>query len=289
MEIEPQLDTLLLDDQAVTAETSRCYLKEASTAGACWPQIPRSVVKSAGRVLQILEFFDDVKRDASVIEICQSLGYPQSSTSVLLRSLVELGYLSYDARRRAYHPTNRVRVLGNWINGSLFGEGKLPRLVNELNARTGHVIFLGARNGLHIQYIHVAQATTSLRLHLIPGTSRPIASSVGGQVLLSILPDLEVQKLVRRINAERLETDPLVDSKELLSTLRMIRTNGANTCHASKITPGAAVIALLLPSVLADPPLVLGVGGASQLMVPQLDEIVACMHEVIAHCMETTI
>lgn len=281
----PQADRSL-DDDIDPPATPRMSTEGEDTVGAAWPGIPSSVVKSAGRVLQILEFFDDVKRDATVIEICRSLGYPQSSTSVLLRSLVQLGYLSYDPRRRTYHPTNRVRVLGNWINGPLFGEGKLLRLVSELNERTGHVIFLGVRNGLHIQYIHVAQATTSLRLHLTPGMSRPIATSVGGQVLLSILPDAEVLKLVRRINAERAEGEPLVDSKELLATLRTIRSKGINTSLASKVTPGSAVIAMLLPSVLADPPLVLGIGGASELMVPRFDEIIACMREVIAHCME---
>ena len=60
------------------------------------------VVKSAGRVLQILEFFDDVRREASVIEICTTLGYPQSSTSALLHSLVVMGFLSYNPATRAW-------------------------------------------------------------------------------------------------------------------------------------------------------------------------------------------
>ncbi|WP_296579487.1 helix-turn-helix domain-containing protein [Phreatobacter sp.] len=132
--------------------------KSGDAVEVSWPSIPPSVVKSAGRVLQILEFFDDVKREANVVEICRALGYPQSSTSVLLRSLVQLGYLAYTPKGRSYVPTSRVRVLGNWIDGNLFGEGKLIRLVNELNERTGHAIFLGVRNGLTIQYIHVVQA-----------------------------------------------------------------------------------------------------------------------------------
>ncbi len=49
------------------------------------PELPPGVVKSAGRVLQIFEFFDEVRREANVVEICATLGYPQSSTSALLR------------------------------------------------------------------------------------------------------------------------------------------------------------------------------------------------------------
>ncbi len=250
-----------------------------------WPAIPSSVVKSAGRVLQILEFFDDVKREANVVEICRALGYPQSSTSVLLRSLVQLGYLAYSPKGRSYIPTSRVRVLGNWIDGNLFGEGKLIRLVNELNERTGHAIFLGVRNGLSIQYIHVVQARTSLRLHLTPGMHRPLATSSGGQVLLSILPDAEVLKLVRRINAERPEGGELVDAKDLLARLRSIRLKGLNVSRASKVTPGSSVVTMLLPARLADPPMVIGVGGASQLMLSDMEGIIACMRDVIARCL----
>lgn len=250
-----------------------------------WSPIPSSVVKSAGRALQILEFFDDVKRDASVIEVCRALGYPQSSASVLLRSLVQQGYLSYDRGKRTFHPTHRVRVLGSWINEPLFGQGKLLNLVSELNRRTGQAIFLGARNGLGIQYIHVAQATTSLRLHLTPGLLRPLARSVGGQVLLSSLSDAEVEKLVRRINAERSGEEPLVDIRELLEVLRTIRSNdGVHVSGASKVTPGSAVVAMLLPPGLATPPLVLGVGGARELMMPQIDTILAYMREIVSHC-----
>lgn len=250
-----------------------------------WPCIPSSVVKSAGRALQILEFFDDIKRDASVIEVCRALRYPQSSASVLLRSLVQQGYLTYDRRKRTFHPTHRVRVLGSWINEPLFGQCKLLNLVSELNRRTGQTIFLGARNGLGIQYIHVAQATTSLRLHLTPGLLRPLARSVGGQVLLSALPDAEVERLVRRINAERPEEEPLADIREIREILHAIRGNGGVLVSgASKVTPGAAVAAMLLPPGLATPSLVLGVGGARDLMMPQIDTIITCMRETVLHC-----
>ena len=55
-------------------------------------QLQRSTVKSAARVLAILEYFDDLQRPSTVTEIAEELTYPQSSTSALLRSLVSMGY-----------------------------------------------------------------------------------------------------------------------------------------------------------------------------------------------------
>ncbi|SUW01020.1 transcriptional regulator [Bordetella pertussis] len=50
-------------------------------------------VKSAVRVIQILEYFDTVRREAGVLEISRALGFPASSTAGILRSLQRLSYL----------------------------------------------------------------------------------------------------------------------------------------------------------------------------------------------------
>src|SRR3546814_13983509 len=66
-----------------------------------------SVVKSAGRVLRILEYFDSVQREACVSAISRTLKWPQPSTSVLINSLVSLGYLPNDPFRRPSPPTKQ--------------------------------------------------------------------------------------------------------------------------------------------------------------------------------------
>lgn len=55
-------------------------------------------VKSAQRVPELLGFFADWRRPARIKEISQSLGYPQSSASVLMRSLAESGHFDHAAR-----------------------------------------------------------------------------------------------------------------------------------------------------------------------------------------------
>jgi predicted transcriptional regulator len=62
----------------------------------------RPTVKSARRVLEILEFFAQGRREATVMEVADALAYPQSSTTALLSSLATLGYLRQDVARRTY-------------------------------------------------------------------------------------------------------------------------------------------------------------------------------------------
>ena len=67
------------------------------------------IVKSVARTCQTLVYFDEVQRPLSVVEVSKELGYPQSSTSALLKSLVKLGFLTHDAERRVIFPPSAFR------------------------------------------------------------------------------------------------------------------------------------------------------------------------------------
>ena len=70
-------------------------------------------VKSARRVLEVLELFAERRGPLTVGEVAAALAYPQSSASVLLQSLVALGYLVHDRGQRTFLPTLRVAFLGD--------------------------------------------------------------------------------------------------------------------------------------------------------------------------------
>ncbi|HYF18084.1 MAG TPA: helix-turn-helix domain-containing protein [Ramlibacter sp.] len=76
--------------------------------------MPRTV-KSAVRALEVLELFDRLQREASVGEVARLLGYPLSSTSVLLSTMMGCGYLRAGAAQHTYVPTPRLARLGAWI------------------------------------------------------------------------------------------------------------------------------------------------------------------------------
>ena len=51
------------------------------------PALDGDIVKSAQRVIQVFEFFNDLRSGATVADVASALRIPQSSTSALLRSL----------------------------------------------------------------------------------------------------------------------------------------------------------------------------------------------------------
>jgi len=227
--------------------------------------VESSLVKSAGRVLEILEYFDDLQRQSTVMEIADALGYPQSSTSALLRSLVTMGYLNYDAKKRTYITSSRVALLGNWVNSPFFAEGDIISMMKELNEETHDTVVLAMRNGQHVQYIHVIQATSPARLHMTLGTVRPLAASGAGYALLATMTDAEITRIVMRANAEAADGEPLIKTRALLEQIAEVRRKGyAFTCDM--VTRGGGIIAVPLPRMAGQPQMVVGIGGISEVM-----------------------
>ena len=238
------------------------------------------LVKSAARVLQILEFFDRIRRQATVMEVADALAFPQSSTSALLHCLASLGYLNYDPHARLYAPSSRVALLGSWVNPHFFSEGQVLRLMKELNVRTGDAVVLAVRNGLQVQYIHVIEATNLVRLHLPLGAAHSLARSGAGYAILARMSDAEVTRIVTRINAERNEGESAVKIAELLATLAEVRSQGY-AFTTDLVLKGAGLLAAALPTTADQPALIVGLGGISEVMRPRRDELVSILKETM--------
>lgn len=220
-------------------------------------------VKSAQRVLQVLEYFDEIRRDASVMDIARALSMPQSSTTELLRTLVDMGYLSYKVEGRRYMPTHRVALLGSWIQSQLFSGGRLVRMMEELGETTHETVILGEYSGLSVRYIYVVQSRMTMRLHVGPGTVRPLALSGMGQLFLSSFPEDLVKTLLKRINSERANGEPIIDYPKLEGELRDIRKKGYHLLTKG-VNPGAGIVAMMLPQTEDSLPLAIGIGGLAE-------------------------
>ncbi len=222
-----------------------------------------SLVKSAARVIEVLEYFDSVRAEATIMDIARALDYPQSSTSVLVKSLVDLGYLQHGVRYRTYRPTPRVTLLGAWIEPMLAPDGAIVRMMNDLGDATGETIILASEHSTVVRYIYVVPATTAMRLHVGPGTLRPIAYSGAGRVFMSRMSEDRVRWLVHRFNEDHPAGTPKLQLAAVRRDLAAIRTDGYGVSY-DRITPGAGIVAAALPVTSDDMPLVVGIGGLSQ-------------------------
>lgn len=199
-------------------------------------------IKSANRVLEILELFDHSRQTVTVMDVARALGVPQSSTSELLGCLVKQGYLQRDRYARTYAPTARVALLGAWVQPSLFRHGSLLPMMDEIVEESGHAALLGSMVGVALRHVHVVGADVPTGLGT--GSDHSLLHSPMGKVLLSTFDREIVRKLVHRLNAES-APERIVKINELFAELDQIRAQGFATGSADD--DRNIIISVLLP------------------------------------------
>ena len=227
------------------------------------------LVKSAVRVLEVLEHFSVTHVPATVAEMSRTLGFPQSSTSKLLASLERLGYLQHEAVTCTYRPTLRVLLLGAWLHDDLFGEGSLVSAMDALRRRTGHTVLVGMRQGFQVRIILVLRGLRSDAVQLATGTVASLVASAVGHALLAGDMEDQLGRVLRRANAEERDARRRVTLPTLLDQIRKTRERGW-ACRASATLPGRGVVAARLPLLPGQPELAIGLGASqSRLEVEQ--------------------
>jgi DNA-binding IclR family transcriptional regulator len=265
-----------VDPSVTIIEANRCDNSFRAADGEPEP----SVVKSAHRVLRIFEYFAEIQRPASMTEIARRLSYPASSTSALLKSLVELGYLDSDRHARTYVPTARIALLGGWTRDRVLPGGNLETITRELHDATGLTTFVVSRNQLYGQYISVLQGTTPVRFYLEPGGLRLLTRSTPGRVLLSLMSDDDIRRIVLRINAEEPSATLAMKFADLKPAVDTIRRQGfAYTRNIG--TPGLSTIAMQLTASGHAPALAIAVAGPSATIEAGAKAIIGKMHALI--------
>lgn len=217
-------------------------------------------VKSAHRVLELLEYFAETRRPSTVKEISQSLGYPQSSTSVLMKSLADSGHFDHDPRTGLYSPNLRVALATAWIEEEMYSAQGLLRLMEEALERTGHTVMIGALHGVFVRYLHVLQATRAGRYTTPSGALRPLFHCAAGEMLLTTMKDREVASLLRKANALAEDAALRLPLDEVREKISRARRHGYAVSTGTAM-PGAAALAVLLPVKPGHEPMTLSVGG----------------------------
>ncbi len=237
-------------------------------------------IKSAHRVLEILEYFDSKHRTATVMDLSRSLAYPQSSTSELLRCLTRLGYLHYDRYRRTYSPTARVALLGAWVEPKMFRGGAVLSLLDKVAESIGETVVLSTATNYVVQHLHVIEGSHDRAVVEQAGNTQSLLHSPQGRLLLSSYKDAPVRSALHRLNAEEVDHDRRVRVGEVMDELAQLRAKGW-VAAPDYNEHGAGLVAVMLPLRCGAERLVLSVLASHEVIVERGEEFVAIVQEHI--------
>jgi IclR family transcriptional regulator, KDG regulon repressor len=217
-------------------------------------------IKTAQRVCEVFEYFHEAQGPLALKDVVCRLGYPASSCSALLKSLVVMGYLDYDLERRKYLPTMRMPTIVSWIERARFGNGSVLAAMRRLHEMTLETVNLGAQSDLHAQYLFQIPTRLPLPYPRIRQTIRPLARSGLGWLLLSALDEDALENLVRRINYAQRRSRERVDIATLSDAVAKIRRDGY-VFSKHTVVEGAGMIGMLIPKPPGGRQLALSVHG----------------------------
>jgi DNA-binding IclR family transcriptional regulator len=183
----------------------------------------------------LLECFRADRTALGIAEIAAMTGLSRPTTHRYAQTLLAVGYLEQDVKRR-YRLSNGPHKPGMNAIGMLRSETPAAaRILEDLCDRTGHTVSMAALDGDHAIYLHRfhAHGTGQYQadLDLRVGARIPLHSTAIGKALLASLSEPEQRKLLAQMTLKREGPNTITRKNVLEEELARIRTNRFSTCH----------------------------------------------------------
>jgi len=201
-------------------------------------------VKSAKRVLEILQFFAATQAPATLSQLSAALGFPKSSCLALLDTLEADGY--------AYQAAGRYYLTRRWLNESQAVAdhdqltARIRPALEQLRDQLDETLILAQRSGDRVVYLEVAEPGRVLRFSAQVGQAKPLHASASGRALLGAMDPLERAALVARLSLKRYTENTLSSPDQLLAAVQEGVRRGWHVNFAEHQTDTLSVAAPLV-------------------------------------------
>ncbi|MEM8816447.1 MAG: helix-turn-helix domain-containing protein [Pseudomonadota bacterium] len=237
-------------------------------------------VKSADRVLALLELFERRRKPLSASEVANVTNWPLSSTAALLKSLVQSRYLMQVENGRKYYPSIRLHNLTRWLGTELLSSGEsVHDLLSTLLDQFGETITLSVRRGLAMEFVEILLGTKRAVMKVQEGDTFDLFGSAIGIAALAATDDGKIEELLKR--ARRIQPDVSLDRETILGRVESCRELGYYTGYDHAIE-GLGAIALPLTAAGTASTYVIAVAGLSSQIRHQDKEIARDAQRIIA-------
>jgi DNA-binding IclR family transcriptional regulator len=200
-------------------------------------------VKSAGRVLDLIEELAAAPEGLPFGDLSRHLGLPKSSLHGLLTVLTERGYVAFDPEQRMYSLGIRVWEAGQaYVSHHNLEREALPvmrRVVEAIN----ETVQLAVLDGIENVYLAKVDCSHPLRLQSEIGKRLHAHATGLGKVLLAFLPPDELRDRLAGQSLPLFTSNTIRDLDTLLPTLDEIRRRGF-AMDNQEYTPGLVCVAV---------------------------------------------
>ena len=232
------------------------------------------VVKSADRVLDLIETFAAAKRPLSISDLAERLEAPISSCHGLVHTLLQRGYLYGLGARKAVYPTRRLLAAAEVIDAHDPLVERLRHEMERLRDETRETVILGKRQGDAAVYLEIKEGLQTIRYTAGVGELKPLHSSAIGKAILSGLDDDALGACLARLDLARVTENTKTDPAALFDEIARGRDAGYQTTRGENVSD---VMAFAVPLIFHGDDIGIVVAGPIHRMAENESAIVGAL------------
>ena len=209
----------------------------------------------------ILESFSRDRQTLGIAEMADIVGISRSTTHRYAITLVALGYLEQDDKRK-YRLSAQAADPGSAAIGAIRRAAPARIALEELREDIGHTVSMGVLDGPRVIYVHRLLSHRpgqyAIDMDLGVGAHAPVHCTAMGKVLMASISDAERRALLDGLDLAPQGPNSITAKSKLMAQLDAISTREAVVCDEEHLA-GARSIAVLVPRPAGERPTALEV------------------------------
>jgi len=178
-------------------------------------------VKSINKALDILMCFDWDDKELTLTEISKKMGLAKSTTSRLLNTLLDKGFLSKDEDTNKYVLGSMVYYLGQVAKETIDLRRISMPILKHINQKTKETVHIYVYEGLERICFEQVESQQLIKQSVKVGSKEPIWVGATGKSILAFLSGKELDDVINEV--KKLSD---LNSEDLIAALKKVRVDG---------------------------------------------------------------
>jgi DNA-binding IclR family transcriptional regulator len=186
----------------------------------------KDYIKSLEKALNLLGLLSRHRSPLNLEQIVTISGLKKTSSFRILQTLTKAGYVSKDPDTAGYAIGSTLIAVGlAALDNKGIRDLALPYM-KDIREKTGATVNLSILSGTEVVFVERLQSTHIIETNLRIGSRLPAYCSSMGKVILTFLPEVELDDILRQTRFE-MKTEKTISSiKALKAELQEIRLKG---------------------------------------------------------------
>ena len=210
-------------------------------------------MKSLEKIIKILDYLSDVKRDVGITELSLELNLPKSTVHRILKSLLSYSLVDQERDTSKYRLGLRIIEYSNSFYNSFDFRQIAKPFLKKICSETGLTTFLTAwYNGRSICIDSIAPSrNANTHLFVEIGKEMPFHSAASAKILLAHQPSEDIKRIINEKTLPKYTSKTIINPKKLEEHLSEIRHKGFSICN-EELEEGIKAISVPVKNINKD-------------------------------------